>query len=291
MRKITFFNHFHNGDIHLSRSMVSAIMLSYPDHEYTYAHRNDSCLLSDIPKLQYQRHIACNTNDNLVEAEGSLWINTWYGQQDYKYMNKYGISFDTLYSALNDSCKQAFGKELDIYPKHLFPQINYDAFDACGNVHPWTLEHQNDPKILVENGNCLSGQSENFDMSQVVVKLAVRHPNIMFLVSTRIEDCPSNVFYCGDIIKKDGCDLNEISYLSTFCDMIIGRSSAITSFSMVQNNLFDRAIDILQFTNLTYPDQYWLNTLFNDKIKYTSTITTYRDTNLETVQRIIESYL
>jgi hypothetical protein len=47
------------------------------------------------------------------------------------------------------------------------------------------------------------------------------------------------VKYTGDIIKVENSDLNEISYLSTFCDIIVGRSSGPFTFSNVKENIFD----------------------------------------------------
>jgi hypothetical protein len=43
----------------------------------------------------------------------------------------------------------------------------------------------------------------------------------------------------SDIIQQEGCDLNEISYLSTFCNMIIGRGSGPQTFSITKRNLND----------------------------------------------------
>jgi hypothetical protein len=48
-----------------------------------------------------------------------------------------------------------------------------------------------------------------------------------------------NVVFTNDIIKSNECDLNEISYLSTFCDIIVGRNSGPFCFASTKNNLKD----------------------------------------------------
>jgi hypothetical protein len=264
-------------------------MTQFPEHEYTYSHRNDPGLLSDIPNLGYQTHIPCNPSDGIVKVSGTTYINTWYGQQEYRFMNVCGISFDTLYCVFDDVYTQVFNTVQSNNLIDVFPSIDYTKFELS-SIHEWLSERQGTKKILVENGNCLSGQSENFDMSRVVVKLAEKHPSKIFLTSAPVVDSPANVIYCGDVTKKQH-DLNEISYLSTHCDMLIGRASAISSFCMTQNNLFHSKKQMLMFSNLEYSSQFWLSKLFQDKIRYTANITTYKDTNLDTVQRIIESYL
>ena len=35
LKKVTFYNHFHNGDLHLSREFVRQIINMFPDIEYS----------------------------------------------------------------------------------------------------------------------------------------------------------------------------------------------------------------------------------------------------------------
>lgn len=49
MKKLVFYNHFHNGDIHVSRSFVNFIVskLKSKEIEFSYVHKNSKDLLSD----------------------------------------------------------------------------------------------------------------------------------------------------------------------------------------------------------------------------------------------------
>src|ERR1700727_2677617 len=109
--RVIFFNAFHNGDVHFTRGFVRAIMKYVkenidPNIRFGYAHRNDPGLLKDISGLEQNSPWGShNEHANLVREGDDVYINTWYGQQNHKYMNRYGICFDTLYSAIDDSCK------------------------------------------------------------------------------------------------------------------------------------------------------------------------------------------
>jgi len=55
-----------------------------------------------------------------------------------------------------------------------------------------------------------------------------------------LELYPKMCAYSGwYVLYKNNFDLNEISYLSTFCDVIIGRGSGPYCFSHVKKNIFN----------------------------------------------------
>jgi hypothetical protein len=61
-------------------------------------------------------------------------------------------------------------------------------------------------------------------------------------------DAP-NYITTGEITKsKDGFDLNEISYLSRFADLFIGRSSGAQIFTMTRENCMNANKAFLSFT-------------------------------------------
>jgi hypothetical protein len=79
-----------------------------------------------------------------------------------------------------------------------------------------------------------SKQSDNFDFSPTIFQLACVHQDTIFIIT---EDFPidvDNVFTTQSIIKSaGGFDLNEISYLAKFVDVIIGRKSG--PFTLAHN--------------------------------------------------------
>lgn len=159
-KRIVFFNCFHNGDIHVSRGFVRQIMNKIkqlePDTTFGYTHKMSAELLSDIPDLTFDRGALGSVGSehaNLVKSGDTTFINTWYGQQQHKYMNRHGISIDTVYAALNDSCKDLYGFSLEDISTDLstfFPTIDYTRI-SISRVQSWLSQHPQ-KKILVENG-------------------------------------------------------------------------------------------------------------------------------------------
>lgn len=275
---IVFFNHFHNGDIHVSRGFIRKIMEKVWERDrnvsFTYAHRNSGELLADIDRLGYggwqgvgSEHSGCYINGETV------YINTWYAQQQFKYMNRYGISIDCLYAALDDSCKMMLGFSLsDISddPKVFFPTIDYSKFQI-GEAVKWLNANADAKKVFISNGKVLSGQAHEFDMTGIIIRVAEKHRDKTFIVSNREGhiDLP-NVVFSSDIIKKAGNDLNENAYLSESCDVIVGRASGTFSFAMTQRNLFERNVKFLCFSNLEPKKEgkFWLGDMLVDRVCY-----------------------
>ena len=304
MKKIVFFNYYHNGDVHVSRGLIRQIMDKVhqidSDIEFAYAHRNNQILLADIPKLSFDNKgldIVSDDHSNLKTINDTTYINTWYGQQNHKYMNMYGgINIDCIYAALDDSCKTLWNFSLQDISKDLstfFPIIDYSKYqieNACHwiNCHPET-------KIIVENGPALSGQAHNFDMTSIIVNLAKKHPDKLFILTAMVNGINlPNVFFSHQIINSNNQnDLNEVSYLSSHCNMIIGRASGVFSFTLTQENLFQRQIKYLCFSNLvpSQPNKFWLGDIFRDKVNYKSSILTTNESNINNVEAIIEENL
>lgn len=306
MMKIIFVNHFHNGDIHLSRTFVRKIIEKIKsirnDVRFEYSHYNDPCLLSDIPDLVFNATAIENVNkeDNLKiltsENEDTVYINTWYAQQDGKYIDIYGTTIDTLYVAFNDTCKKLSSFSLSDISDDIidfFPVIDYTKFNT-ENITSWLNEDnvRNRKKILVENSPAKSGQSLDFDMALIISEIAKSHLDKIFILSTRENiEFPQNVIYTDDIIKKEsGSDLNEISFLSTHCDMIIGKASGVFSFTITKQNLFDRKVKYLCFANIVY-NKLWLGNIYQDKINYSADITIVNEPDIPMIYRTIEESL
>jgi hypothetical protein len=74
-------------------------------------------------------------------------------------------------------------------------------------------------------------------MAPIIISLATKYPTHTFICTHRINTSCNNIKFTEDIIKVEGCDLNEIGYLSTFCDIIIGRNSGPFCFSTNTENI------------------------------------------------------
>src|SRR5271166_551258 len=165
-KRIIFFNHFHNGDLHVSRGLVRQIIDKVhqidPNVQFAYSHPHSQSVLMDIPNLSFEPQAILalnNTHENLSVINGNTYINTWYGQQRWKYMNRYGLTMDCLYMALDDSCQSLWGFSLSEITKDLstfFPLIDYSKYETK-NITSWLSNHP-EKKIFVANGLALSGQ-------------------------------------------------------------------------------------------------------------------------------------
>lgn len=303
-KRVVFFNHFHNGDIHVSRGFVRQIMNKVhqlePSTQFVYTHKMSPDLLSDIPNLMYDRSALNNVgseHNNLVVNGDNIYINTWYGQQHFKYMNRHGVTIDTIYDALDDSCKSLWGfslSDISADPSVFFPIIDYTRIQTS-KVQNWLNVHLGQ-KILIENGPALSNQSDYFPMGTMIENLARKYPDKLFILTSpeNVVDTNGNIFHSDTITQRQGRnDLNEISYLSTHCDVIIGRASGVWSFTLTQENLFKRRIKYLCFSNLTPKKEgkFWLGGKFEDTVNYSSTFITANESNVDKVRDIIEANL
>jgi hypothetical protein len=302
-KRVVFFNYFHNGDVHLSRGLVRQIISKVhqtdPTVQFAYGHKNDPTLLSDIPNLGFDPNalsIINNEHANLHVVGETVYINTWYGQQHHKYMNRYGgLTMDTLYDALSESCQSLWNfslSDISADPTIFFPIIDYSKYNI-EPVQKWLDQHSG-KKILIENGPALSDQATNFSMAPIITQIATKHPNVSFILTSRENiDMPSNIFQSSNITNRSTkTDLNEISFLSTYCDMVIGRSSGVFAFTMTQQNLFERKITFLSFSNFSFqPGKYWLGDLLKNKITYNSPILFHNESNPNEVLKIIERNL
>jgi hypothetical protein len=251
MKKILFYNDWHNGDIHMSREYVKDLMSVLGQNEYFYYHTNNNSILSDIDNLKY-------TNNKNITTD--LNINTWIGQFWRKNNNFNGCNFQSYYNVM----KELYGN-LGIFDEikpieHYIPSINYSKFNVFNSNIDSIKGKRN---ILFCNNLVNSKQSTNFDFSEIINLLGNNFPNINFIVTNKEKNIKEtdNVFYTTNIIKgNNNFDLNEISYLSTHCDFIIGRSSGPYSFSVVKENILIKKKKFICFTN-TINDCWYLNDL------------------------------
>ena len=308
MNKIRFFNYFHNGDIHVSRELVKIIMnkVKQIDHkaEFSYAHVNDPCLLADIDGLEYVdlkslKHLKIDQYDNLIEREGITYINTWFAQQHHKYMSTYAISLDCLYAALNDTCKELWQfsiEDVSPNPNCWIPTIDYSKFEIS-KIDEWLAKNPQ-KKVFMANGHAQSGQASNFSMTPIAIELAKEYKDTIFILSS-IESpgaiLPNNVIYSKDIIQKEkGSDLNENSYLTNFCYLVIGRASGVFSYAWTQANA-ERDAKFIAFCNAGvvsykgYP--FWTHDILHDRITYKSQWIDNPSGGTDDITRIIKSHL
>lgn len=240
MKKICFFNHYHNGDLFHGKSFIREIMYNV-DTEFMYAHRMNPAVLGDMD-IQHEQLPNIPQKARYLDLGDTFLINTWIGA----YFG-YGIKYDfectlrfthQMYARIFDLINQVFpGTGMVLGPVDTYiPFINYGMIDKSG-VNRY-VGSDTRKKILFSNGPCQSGQCEyNGDMKDIIENVATKHPQKAFIATHKFDTQLKNIKFTNDIIDQSkGCDLNEISYLSTYCDLIIGRNSGPFCFTVTDTN-------------------------------------------------------
>jgi hypothetical protein len=80
-----------------------------------------------------------------------------------------------------------------------------------------------------------------------------------------VNSLTKNLYFTSDIINATNGDLNENSFVSTFCNLIIGRSSGPYCFTQTSENYSDPNKTFLCFDN-TITNGFWVS-LEDDFIK------------------------
>jgi len=302
--KVIFFNHHHNGDLHLSRGLVrhTIQVLSGldPNIEVVYTHSNGPYVLKDI-NAKYDGNII----NTLSQSAGSyikdncLYINTWYGADNFIFLNKYGISFDCLFFIFDELFKKHFNLTLHRDFRSLFPIISFDEY-RINSSKQWLDDHKNFKKVLVSNAQAKSGQAPNFNFIPAIKSLALSCPKTIFIITNKEPGINfkshANVVFSPDIIKSSDTDLNENAFLGTFCDIIVGRASSVFTFCFNQKTLFNQDVKMVSFSYETenyahYLKSDWLGESLRSKIDYKTNITHSSANNGNAACKIIKGLL
>lgn len=238
---IIFYNPCRNGDVHVSRGYIIDIINKLPGYNFFYAqhpgYTTKDFLLKDISNLNlYTGVYKFSDNPSITVDNDNIYINTWYGQDSFKYF-ELSKSDDCSFYILHEIFRNVynyFNLEIDTFDKYL-PKINFEKLKL--DMIDSFLEKISsfDKKILLCTNPVHSGQSQNFDFNPIIYIIASEYPNYAFITTSDIQTS-ENIFKVKDILDVN-CDLNETSYLSKFCDVIVGRSSGAYTFSLIEDNI------------------------------------------------------
>jgi len=257
-KKIIFHNMGHYGDIHYSREFIKDIIIKInATAPYTYSTNCNKKIFQDINEIEFSDYnlYHCMEHELLVDQTNVL-INTWIGSSERKYLFNGGCclngnyqKYTNMYELLNIKIENPF---------FYVPEINFNLYNTK-SIDTFIAENLHIKKILVCNGNVLSGQSINFDMNIIIDRLAKKYTNCLFLLTDNSNKIIlENIKYTSDIIQSTGNDLNEISYLSTHCDIIVGRGSGPYCCCFTKTNLLNANKKLIGFTKL-YEDAHWID--------------------------------
>lgn len=241
MTKLCFFNFYHNGDLFHSKPFVREVIKYLGKDKVLYAHNKDPRAIEDLG-LQHVRLEGLSDKVKVFRPKDPdiLFVNTWIGSYFDKYTGECTLNFNMkMWADIYEDINTVFGKKMKLGPvENYLPYVDYTKYDLA-NVNMY-VDNESKRKIMFCNGPALSGQCEyNGNMDYIINPLAERNPDKIFITTHKISTSLENVVYTGNIIKSDRCDLNEISYLSKYCDLLVGRNSGPFCYVSTGENLND----------------------------------------------------
>lgn len=261
--RIILFNHFHRGDLFTHKEFARHLKTLLPQFTFEYWHYNHPKVNQDlqIPLTNMPAYL-----DNKIpfyEKDNSIAINTWIGVWNEIFAKHGGVNMQSLYESW-DKIFFKLGVSLHHNYEEYLPTIDYSFFNTS-NIDTY-LSNTQRKKILICNGKPMSNQSFDSDMTILINNIAKKNLNIDFICTKKIFSVLDNVKFTDDIIRDteefqtevhpywhdrpvNNCDLNEISYLSTKCDAIIGKNSGPFVFCETKSNLKDPSKIIVSFSN------------------------------------------
>lgn len=279
MNKIIFFNHFHKGDLHTHKEFIRHIQSELPNVEFEYMHNNAEKLTAElnIPLVDSPNEL--NNKEPFYMDEDALYINSWVGCNWDVFCKHGGINMLTLYEQWEGIVAQindVFDTDIKLREEKesYLPKINYNALSITG-VDQYINSTVGARKILICNNVPQSNQSFGSDMREHILPFAEMYPDTHFICTNKFDtDGHSNIKFTADIIGpvEDG-DLQEISYLSTYCDVIVGKNSGPFVFCETYDNYMDETKTFVSF-NTKHPDyedvHETMSKDLNIKCKYTA---------------------
>jgi len=254
------YNHFHYGDIFTSRSLIKPLLTKF---DIIFYHNLNVPLLPDLKGVTEIQGIPLDFDVNSSDFNQNK-INAWIGQSQMKYYHRYesGCSLKNYLSFVFEV--------LDFYdiPKenteYYLPEIDFNSILKHNEIKSQLENYKNQYKkiVFISNGDVHSGQSFNFNFSPIINILAQHYPEVLFLLSERKNIFLPNVKFTSDITLLTP-DLLQISLISTFCDIIIGRASGPFTYSLVKENILDENKKFISFNYNQVEANYYNNLGFN----------------------------
>lgn len=277
--KIVFYNGHQHGDLANSRGVVSYIANYLQDMDLYFIHIKDarsiffhdkvkSYNISSFPYADSIEKAGINCirmSDNICYIyEDIIFINLWIGRSPWFCANNqpkgYGITKESLlrltYEAIYNI--EHHTKKKITYPTSVlqtmpssttFPQHKTIIDDFISNK----LVHYR-KKIIIPNGPVESTQCPNFNMGDMIQNggLIKKYPDVLFIFTAAFSlnqesNNADNVVFIDNIVPIP--NLNEIDYLSRYCDALVTRASGPGCVYSTRDNYLDKSKTFISFTS------------------------------------------
>ena len=254
--KIVFFNRWHNGDVFSAKGYIQDLIQQLrginPQVEISHCQINPYKTMVDlginhIPAEELPPGLL--DQHRFGDVNGIFYINTWIGsygndaippgEQHANYP-----SLHTMWRQIYDHLNKRYSIQLE-FTEDVGRYIATSDWVQwqIANAFTWVSQNANN-NVLVCNGLVRSTQTNVGLMDDIVRQLAAEYREHRFICTNRFstEGFPhtDNIYFTDDINR--GCvdgDINEIAFISTRCDVIIGKNSGPFMFTHVKENLLD----------------------------------------------------
>lgn len=251
---VIFFNHWHHGDLFTSREMIADIISQFPQFRFFYAHRCHRKIISDIVThiTDYAPVLNSIGEGNKIDFFNNAFLfNTWigaWGEAWHKHGHRHPsrIEHYEIYGFMYDYARFKFGWDVKLKNSvwDYVPTINYEKF----NLEPVKQFMKEHPKaVLFSNNDARSEQTNIGNMQEIIEELARKYDGLAFVATQKFITNLPNIFFTSDIIKEE-CDLNEISYMSTLCPVLVGKNSSPSTYFNTKQNYKDPNKIIIDFS-------------------------------------------
>lgn len=256
---LIFYNHYGSGDLFESREFALDWMKIVGVEKAYYACRKCfHALFSDLPSITpIEVTEDMDMRAAVTRRGGDIFVNTWIGARnaqtkppgDYVLWPGVGCTVDNLYRMHNDYLKEAGLVKLPRPIVGYIPSINYSQA-VRDRITKW-IKDKPYRLILMCNGPTGSNHASNFDFGPILDWIP-QNPDRAFIFSEKGAHIPErdDVFWTDDITGRNPgeCDLLAVSFLSRFCEIIVGRCSGAQMHTQVIQNWVDPSKTQVCFT-------------------------------------------
>jgi hypothetical protein len=270
MPKIVFFNHYHRGDLHTHKEFIKQIMDESIGLKFEYLHNNPSVLTDEFGVLKTGNPDHLDKSTLFYQDEETLFVNTWVASDWDLFCKHAGINMHLLYEQwgkIFSTVNSFFDTNILLKPtkEEYLPRIDYSKA-YTKTIDEYVKEEKR--RILICNNIPASNQSFGDNMSEYVEQYATKHPDTDFICTNKFKTDKTNIKFTSEIIRSAGeCDLLEISYLSKFCSVIIGKNSGPYVFCETYDNYMDPNKTFVSF-NKKHPEYDTIRETMSNGINY-----------------------
>lgn len=256
--EIRILNHGHNGDVFIAKGFMQDLIRQLPHIKFKAVNSITPKLLLDLDLEPFHFQIM----DGGVKygiTDTSLIISTWVGAYDSIRLadstllgSPNWINLRRIWMEIYDNIEKFLGVTLsrNSDPLAYVPTTNWSRY----NIAPADAFVQDKKRIaLFCNGPVYSHQSGVGQMEDVISALAASIPDMTFVCTFKFAHDPrlTNIYFTDDIFAGTPYgDLNEIAYLSTHAELVVGKNSGPYIFAHVRDNIVRNNVTFISFSHL-----------------------------------------